>query len=252
MLTGYYQVLVALILIAVAVVLSLWQRARLEKDLLVATVRAFVQLVAIGYALEFIFDLNHPLLILLTIVIMMTVGAHTAAGRVKEVPSAFGIALLSISLGTFLTIGLMLLTRIISTEPKYVIPLAGMTIGNCMNAATLGLERIHAEIVGKKEKIEAILALGASSRQASLESCRVSVRGAMTPIVNIMKVIGLVQLPGAMTGMILAGASPVDAVRIQIVVVYMLASAVGIASLSATRLSLRSYFTKFHQLQEAQ
>jgi putative ABC transport system permease protein len=207
-------------------------------------------LVAVGYALEFIFGLNRVWLILLTILAMVIVGAHTAGRRTKTIVPGMRISAFSIGVGTFFTLGSMLILGIITLDPKYVIPLGGMIIGNSMNASALALERIDSEVKNKKAEIEQALALGATASQSMSKSYKATVKASMIPTLNLMKVVGLVQLPGAMTGMILAGASPLSAVLIQIIVVYMLISAVTITAVISTRLAQRGYFTKAHQLVE--
>ena len=248
---NFYHVLISLALVGVALGISRYEKIKVEKDIAIGTLRAFIQLVAVGYALEFIFDLNKLWLILLTILVMVIVGAHTAGRRTKTILPGMKISLLSIGGGTFFTLGSMLVLGIITIDPKYVIPLGGMIIGNSMNASALALERIDSEVKNRKAEIEQALALGATAVQAMSRSYKIAVKASMIPILNMMKVVGLVQLPGAMTGMILAGASPISAIMIQIIVVYMLISAVTITAVITTRLAQRGYFTKAHQLVEA-
>ena len=248
MIGGIKEVLLALVLVAVSIGISYFRKLDLEKDLLIGTLRSFVQLIAVGYALELVFDLNNLWLILLVILIMVLVGGQTAGSRTKGSLKGFTISAFSIGVGTFFTLGALLLLGVIPADPKYVIPLAGMTIGNSTNAAALALERMHSEMKNKKDQIEQALALGVTSTQAVEHSFKATVRAAMIPTLNLMKIVGLVQLPGAMTGMILAGASPLQAVKLQIIVVYMLICAVSIAAVITSRLSQSTYFTKYHQL----
>ena len=182
--------------------------------------------------------------------VMVLIGGHTAQRRTKSGNKGFIISTLSIGIGTFFTLGLMLILRIIDFEPKYVIPLAGMTVGNCTSASALALDRLDAEIRNKKSQIEVALALGATSKEAIQNSYRITIRTSLIPILNLMKMVGLVQLPGAMVGMILAGATPLSAVKIQIIVVYMLVGAITITAVLVAKLAQKGYFTKHHQLIE--
>lgn len=245
-----YDILASLALVGVAIGISLYEKVQLEKDILIGTIRTFVQLIAIGYALEIIFNLNKLYLILLTILVMVIIGGFTATRRSKSFFNGFSLSTFSIGLGTFFTIGLLLILKIITTDPKYMIPLAGMIVGNCMNASALALERIDSEVKSKKAQIEAALALGATSKQATERSFKNTVKAAMIPTLNMMKIVGIVQLPGAMTGMILAGASPISAVTIQIIVMYMLICSVTLTAILTTILASRKYFTLNHQLVE--
>lgn len=245
---GIKEVLLALILVGVSFGISFLKKLDLEKDLLIGTLRSFIQLIAVGYALELVFDLNNLWLILLVILIMVLVGGQTAGSRTKGSLKGFTISALSIGVGTFFTLGGLLLLGVINADPKYVIPLAGMTIGNSTTASALALERMHSEMKNKKDQIEQALSLGVTSSQAVEHSFKAAVGSAMIPTLNLMKIVGLVQLPGAMTGMILAGASPLQAVKLQIIVVYMLICAVSIAAVITAKLSQSTYFTKYHQL----
>ncbi len=245
---GFTEILLSLVLIALAIAVSLWWKIPVQKDMAIGSVRAFVQLIAIGYALKFIFDLESLWLIFGAILIMITVGSHTAAGKVKTHKGAFLIAFVSIMTGSAITLGLMLVLNIITLEAKYVIPLAGMIVGNSMNAAALTTDRITSDIRLNAPAIEAALALGKSWREASRPYQKSASIAGMLSILNFMKTVGLVALPGAMTGMILAGAEPLSAVLLQFIVGAMLLSAVTITSIVALELTVRRYFTVNHQL----
>lgn len=242
------DVALALVLVAIAVVLSRVRSLDLERDILVGTARAFVQLMAIGYLLNYIFDLRRLELVILLLVIMVLVGGHTSSRRAKRIRGGFLLAAGSIGLGTFVTLGLLISLGIITTEPRYVIPLAGMTIGNATRTCSLALERLRAELFSRAREVEAALALGAASHQAARHINRAAVRAAMVPLIDTLKIVGLIQFPGAMTGMILAGARPLEAVKIQLIVMYMLVAAALIASICMTLLALRRSFTRDHQL----
>jgi putative ABC transport system permease protein len=125
-----------------------------------------------------------------------------------------------------------------------------MILGNSLTGATLAVDRLTSEIRAHRLEIEAALSLGATARQAAEASVRAAVRAAMLPTINAMMVVGLVQLPGMMTGQILAGAPPDQAVRYQMVVMFMLSAAVALTSVIATLLAHRASFTPAQQLRE--
>src|SRR5947199_10091967 len=125
-----------------------------------------------------------------------------------------------------------------------------MILGNAMTGAALAVERLSSEIRARRLQIEAALSLGATSRQAADAAVRAAVKAALVPTINAMMVVGIVQLPGMMTGQILGGAAPEQAVRYQMVVMYMLAAAVALTSATATLLAYRASFTPAHQLRE--
>jgi putative ABC transport system permease protein len=135
-------------------------------------------------------------------------------------------------------------------EPHYLIPLAGMVIGNSMNGSTLAIERIDSEIQLRKMEIEAYLALGATARQAAGNCLKAAMKAALIPTINSMMVVGIVALPGMMTGQILSGTSPIIAVKYQIIIMYMIALSVAISSFILVNLRFNRYFTSDHRLKE--
>lgn len=242
------RVLLSAIFIVIAAAVSRWQRAGLERDLAVATIRSFVQLILIGYALELIFNQNNPLFTIGILAVMITIASITSGARVKQLPGATWIAAAAISVAALLTVGLLVTLGVFRFTPHDIIPIGGMIVGNSMNVATLVISRLADDVRVQRLVIESQLALGATSRQASMAQFRRAIRSAMTPVVDSTKSVGLITLPGAMTGMILAGASPLEAVRLQIIVMYMIVGAATFASLIAAFLTVRQFFTPHHQL----
>ncbi len=245
---SYGELGVALVLIVITVVLSRLERLGLEKDLLVGTIRSLVQLMAVGYVLEGIFRADKWYWVLLTLAVMTAVAGYTAAQRSKDIPGAKWIAVLSVGIGGLGTLAILVGLGIIEASPWYVIPISGMILGNSMNGASLAMNRISAEIKLRRLQIETALALGATSRQAADPALKAAAKAAMIPNINSMMTVGIVSLPGMMTGQIIAGQSPTEAVRYQIVVVYMITAAVTVASLAAALWSYRQFFTREHQL----
>ena len=243
------RVIISIVFVLVAVGVSKWQRADMEKDLLIATVRSFIQLILIGYALEIIFNQNNPIWTLLVLMVMTGIAARTTANRArKKTPHADWIALAAIGGGSALTLIILVVLRVFEFVPRDTIPIGGMIIGNSMTTATLIIVRLTADFHEQRGMIESMLALGATSREASLVQFRRSIRDALVPIVDTTKTVGLIKLPGAMTGMILAGASPLEAVQLQLIVMYMLVGAATFTGLIAAYLTYRQFFTVNHQL----
>lgn len=245
---SYGQLGIAFVLVAITLVLSRIERLGIEKDLLVGSVRSFAQLMAVGYVLQAIFSANKWYWVLLTLAVMTAVAGYTAAQRSKDIPRAKWIAVLSVGIGGLGTLGILVGLGIIEAAPWYVIPISGMILGNSMNGASLAMNRISAEIKLRRAQIETALALGATSRQAADPALKAAAKAAMIPNINSMMTVGIVSLPGMMTGQIIAGQAPTEAVRYQIVVTYMITAAVTVASLTAALWSYRQFFTKEHQL----
>ena len=241
------DVALALCLVGVAVVISAWQRPGLEGDLTVATVRSFVQLIAVGYVLAFIFR-GHGRLTVLALAVMVGSASITTRNRAKRVPRSGMIAVAAIATATAATLGLLVALGIVPTSARALIPLGSMIISGAMNTASLVMTRLHDDLASNRREVEARLSLGKTAHDAALPWLRSAIRGGMLPSVDSTKVVGLVALPGAMTGLILAGVSPQSAVRVQLVVMYMLLGGAAFAALVAAQLTQRRLFTKSHQL----
>jgi putative ABC transport system permease protein len=240
--------LLTLGLVAVAVALSLYQRLDLEKDIGVAVVRSFIQLAAIGYAISYIFALESLPAVVLLLAGMVGFAAWTSASRAKGMPRALPVAAGAIGVAAVATLGMLLVLQVVPPTAQYLIPLGGMVIGNSMNTASLTLTRVRDDVAEQRLKVEAALALGATSRQAVSPILKTALRSAMIPLIDSTKTTGIIFLPGAMVGMLIAGADPLEAVRLQIVVMYMLLGSVSIAAILVGLLSYRSFFTPRHQL----
>jgi putative ABC transport system permease protein len=245
---SYWNVAAALALVAIAMALSWRERLGLERDMTIACMRAFVQLMAIGYVIHLIFSAQSALWVALMIVAMLLFAAATSARRSRQLPGALGLMLVGIGGATLVTLGLMLVLGIIPTGARYVIPIGGMIVGNSMNVASVTAVRLLEDAHGLRPQIEAALALGASPRQSTQGLVRRAVRLAMVPIIDSTKTMGIVFLPGAMTGMILAGADPLDAVRLQVVVMFMLLAAVSVTATLVAWLAPGRLFTPQMQL----
>ena len=148
------------------------------------------------------------------------------------------------------TIGLVLALGIFHPRPRYLVPVGGMVIGNAMTAAAVSLNRLADEIRGSALRIEATLALGATSWEASRDLVTRSLRSGMITLIDSTKTTGIVFFPGTMVGMLLAGARPLDAVRLQLILLWSLLGSVALSSVLATGLGYRGFFTPAHQLRD--
>jgi putative ABC transport system permease protein len=240
----------SLALIALAIGVSLWRRAELEQDLAVAVLRSFVQLTAIGYVIQAIFDSDSLWLVAALLAVMVGFGAFTARSRAKAVPGALGPLVLALRAAAAITLGLVLALGVFEAEPRYLVPVGGMVIGNSMTAAAVALNRLADEMHGQAASIEAMLALGASSGQAARGILTRSLRSGMIPLIDSTKTTGIVFFPGTMVGMLVAGAEPIDAVRLQLILLWVLLGSVAIAALISVSLGYRGFFTSAHQLKE--
>jgi putative ABC transport system permease protein len=244
------EVAAALGLVAVAVLVSLWRRMRLEGDIAVAVARSFVQLTAVGFVIQLVFRERNLLLVVLLIAVMAVFGAFTARGRAASVPRAFAPLLIALALAGSGTLVLVVALGIFPPEPQYLVPVGGMVVGNSMTAAAVSLNRLGDEIAGSRRQLEATLALGATATQAARPIVRRSLRSGVIPLIDSTKTTGVIFFPGTMVGMLVAGAEPFDAVRLQLILLYVLLGSVAIASVTAVTLAQRNFFTPAHQLRE--
>jgi putative ABC transport system permease protein len=249
---SWFDLALAAALVLVAVAISTWQRLGLARAFAIGAVRATVQLIAVGYVLTFLISNRHWYLVLLALLVMLVAATATATDRQKA-----GRAALFVISGTAMLVGAGVTLAYVDAvvlrlhpwyDPQYLIPLFGMIIGNSMNGAALAAERLNGEMELRRGEVEAYLALGASPARASAEAVRRALVAAIMPTVNMLMVVGLVSLPGMMTGQIIAGSSPLTATRYQIVVVFMLAGAVAVTSVVVALWYRRTFFTPAEQL----
>jgi putative ABC transport system permease protein len=239
----------SLVLVAVAVAISWWRRLGLERRILWATVRAIVQLLAVGVALALVIDPAHPLVWSWLWVAAMTVYAgDVVRRRAPEIPQLLPLAAVAFVAATALTLGVVFGFGIVPAEGRTVVPLAGMMVGNAMNAAVLTARRTVEELRDKRGEIEARLALGQPASVAARPYLAAALRTALIPQIETTKAVGLVFLPGAMTGLILAGVEPVDAVLVQAVVMFLVLGAVATTSAVIGLGLVRRLFTADHRL----
>ena len=252
---------IAATLIVLDAGLSIWLNLRLHRQIVFASARMVVQLVAIGYVLRFIFSLNNPAATLLLVIVMVLIAAREVAARPEhrlKGQSNLLIGFVSIGLSTFLTATLALTTAIRPDpwfDPHYAIPLAGIILGNVLNSASLSLDSFLSSVRRERQAIEARLCLGESYGVAAAPLIREAIRRGLLPIINQMSAAGIVTLPGIMTGQILAGLDPLEAVKYQILLMFLLSggsglSALAISYLAAWRLTDERQRLRLDRLQE--
>lgn len=246
------QLALCLVFVVVAGVGSLALKLRLERDLLWGSVRTFAQLLLVGYVLQFVFQLNNPYVIVALYVWMIFWAAWTIRGRVQErTVSIFAPTFLSMVI-SYMVVAVFVTGAIVQVKPwytpQYFIPLGGMIVGNSMNAIAIALERLFSDLRKEREQIELAFCLGATYQEATSAILRDAIRAGMIPSINALMTVGLVSLPGMMTGQILAGANPTSAIKYQIIVMLMLVASTAIGAMIVVRVVQRLCFTKAHQM----
>ncbi|MGD2181914.1 ABC transporter permease [Lusitaniella coriacea] len=242
----------ALALIGIAIALSRFSNLGLEGQFAIGSLRALLQLTIAGYILGFVFALNNPFAVLLTLGVMLTVATLVTRNRIgKKLKRLLPVVLGSLLASTTLTLS-YIIVLIIQPEtwydPQYLIPLAGMILGNAMDTATLAGERLVSTINSTALEIETHLSLGATPQQAVAQPCRDAVRASLIPTLNRMSIVGLVSLPGMLTGQVLGGIDPLDAALYQILIFFAIAFANLVAVLLVTRGVSQQFFNQNMQL----
>lgn len=246
-----WQVALAALLILVNASVSLLLRLGMERRLLAAAVRTITQLVLIGLVLDWVFALGRVEIVLLLMAAMVLVAGVAAVRNTgHRYPGIWVNALVSMWASSWLVTAVALFGIVQVRpwyDPQYAIPLLGMVLGNTLNGISLGLDRLAEELKSRRGEVETLLALGASRWEAAQDAVRNAVRTGMIPILNSMMVVGIVSIPGMMTGQILAGVEPLAAVKYQIVIMFLIASGTALGTVSVVLLGYRRLFNARHQ-----
>lgn len=235
-------------LVVISLLISATQKLHLGKETIISVIRAIVQLIIVGFLLEYIFGLENPLFTTILLVIMIFNAAYNAAKRGGRLKDGLLISFVAIATGAVLTITVLVISGAIKYEPNQVIPVGGMIISNAMVALGLCYKQLTGSFRNRREEVETKLSLGADILPSSLEIIRDAIRTGMIPTIDSAKTLGIVSLPGMMTGLILGGVSPLIAIRFQIMVTFMMLSTTSISSVMACYLYYRNFFNERKQL----
>ena len=238
----------AVILVVIALLINLREKIGLEKDMLIGVFRAVVQLVVVGYVLTYVIKINQYWLTLLMILIIIFNAAANARKRAHSMPYGFWISLFAISISTGVTLALLILTGVIKFIPSQMVPISGMIASNVMIAIGLAYRSMYENFNDQRQAVLEKLALGATAKQASIEIVRRAIRTSLSPTIDSAKTVGLVSLPGMMSGLIFAGVDPTKAIMYQIMVTFMLLASTSIGSVIACYLMYPQYYNKDLQL----
>lgn len=236
--------LLTLIFVLIPLFLSKTLQLGLEKDTLIATVRSIIQLFAVGYVLQFIFDSENIIYIFLMVTLMIGAAAQNARKKGTSIKGITWKLVITFIVIEVLTQGILLGLQITPPTAQYIIPLSGMVIGNSMVLGILFLNRFTSEVASRREETELILSLGGTPKQAIQRSLLASIKASTIPTIESQKTIGLVQLPGMMSGQIIAGADPLQAVMFQLLILFLLLTTAIVTSIM---LGFLSYPTKFNE-----
>ena len=240
---GPWDLAIAAALILINAGLSLAMSLRMERSIAVAAGRMVVQLLAVGLILEWVFGLSHPLAVMgLGLAMALLAGREAVARQSLRFRGIYPVGW-GVMVGSSFLVTAVALLGILEAEPwyrpQYAVPLLGMILGNTLNGIALGMDRALTGLLRERRHLELLLALGATRREAIRGLARNAVRVGITPIINAMSVAGIVSLPGMMTGQILSGTPPVEAVKYQILMFFLIAAGTALGTVGAVVGSLR-------------
>lgn len=235
-------------LIAIPVFISYKEHLGLEKEIIVSMLRAIIQLVIVGYVLDFVFGLDKPVFTMILVLIMIVNAAINTKKRGAGIDNAVKISFVSLLVGTTITLTVLVISGAIEFVPNDIIPVSGMIVSNSMIAIGLSYINLNNSFKNRRSEVEVKLSLGADIKEASKNIIRESMKMAIMPTIDSAKTLGIVSLPGMMTGLILAGQSPLVAIKFQIMVTFMILSSSSISSMMATYMSYKSFFNSRKQL----
>ncbi len=219
-----YKFLFSYLMVITALYYAYRERLGIEKTLFINSVRAFIQLLFLGYILTFVFHLNSPFELIGILFLMILFASYTAQSRVKLKEKGYSTAFLTILLSSSIVIASLLIFGIVSFKPNEIIPVGGMIIGNALNVYTIAVDRMKGEVENSIDIIENIVALGGRLKDAFSLIGKKSVKAAMIPVTNMLQTVGIIHIPGITTGMLIAGADPFTAVSYQLAIMYMVVS----------------------------
>ncbi len=247
----YTRVAFAALLICINALLSYSLQLGLGKTLLIASARTVAQLLLIGLVLQWVFQVDRWYIVIALLSLMTVIAGITAVQRnERRFRGIWFNTIVAIWASSWIITAYAILI-VVDVEPwyrpQYVVPLLGMILGNSMTGSSIGLATLTENLASQRPQVEMALTLGATRWEAAQEPVRKAIRTGMIPIINSMMIVGLVSLPGMMTGQLLSGTSPIEAVKYQIVIMFLIASATALGTVTVVLLSYLRFFNHHHQ-----
>lgn len=250
---GYAQLAIATLLVVFCGIISIGLQLKLEKQLALGATRTIVQLLIVGYVLQYVFKVRSPYIVVGLALVMVGFATQAAVGRSKLAYPGIRVQSFFTLTASGLLTSFVVTSAVIQVHPwyraQYLIPLMGMILGNSLTGISIALDQLLSDLTERANFIEMELAHGASAWEAARAPLHDAVRRGMIPTINGMMVVGIVSLPGMMTGQILAGSDPIEAVKYQIVVMFMLSAATALGCMTIVLLAYRKLFNSRHQLE---
>jgi putative ABC transport system permease protein len=241
----WLEIAASLVLVVFTIGLGLWLQLGITRRIVVASGRAAVQLIAVGYLIRFIVDADDATAFAwIWVVAMVVVTAIVARRRTPELNDIFQIALVAIGVATGVCLAVIFGLGVLDLEPLTLVVIAGITIGNTLPSVVLAANRVAAALQDDRAQVEGLLALGFDATGVVRFFGGRIVRTALIPQIERTNVVGLIALPGAMTGLLLAGVDPLDAVLLQLVVMYLVLGSATASVVLTVVMTLRRSLTR--------
>jgi len=248
---SFWQLAIAASLVVISGLISLLMQLGLERRLLLAAARTVVQLSLLGLVLEWIFSVGRWHYVIALMVAMTLVAGLSAVRRTERRYAGLLIDSVIAIWASSWCVTAVALFAVVQVPSQYLvqysIPLLGMILHNTLNGISLGIDRFGSELAAKRDEVETLLALGATRWEAAREPIRQAVRTGMIPTINSMMVVGIVSIPGMMTGQLLAGVKPLQAGMYQMVIMFLIAAGASLGTVGVVLLGYRRLFTPDHQ-----
>ena len=245
-----WRLALAYVLFIVVFSITWWKKLHLEKDLVHSVVRMTLQLILMGFLLTYIFEIRLWFVMTLLFLVMIFFATQTIVKRSGiSFRGVYRILFFSILCGGGVVFFFFILVVVHNQpwyDPRYFIPLAGMIIGNSMNGSALALERFYDDVKIRRKEIETLVSFGATAEEASKDAFRKAFRSSLVPTLTSMTGMGIVFLPGMMTGQILGGSPPLTAIKYQMAIMAAILGSVSLTGFFILNLASRHFFDKFH------
>ncbi len=248
---SYWQLALAASLMVVCGAISVALRLGLQRRLAVGTIRTVVQLLLLGLVLRWVFAAGQWYYAVAMMTVMTVVAGVAAVRRVERRYAGLlmdSVLAIWASAWCVTAVGVFGVVQVpIEQLAQYGIPLLGMVLHNTLTGISLGIDRLGSELAGRRDEVETLLALGATRWEAAQDAVRQAVRTGLIPTLNTMMVLGVVSIPGMMTGQLLAGVDPIQAALYQMVIMFLIAAGTSLGTMAVGLLGYRRLFNADHQ-----
>ncbi|MBD3405258.1 MAG: iron export ABC transporter permease subunit FetB [Candidatus Lokiarchaeota archaeon] len=245
---AFYSYLTAMVFLVALIIISKWQGVEIANKLVVGTIRGTIQIILMALILIEIFNLENILIIFLVLTFMSFFAAYTVQDNLDDIPNSFKVALPSILVSSLSVMGVAVLLGVVETTGEFIVPMGGMIIGNSMGLTSLVIERMWSTAQKQRGLLETALALGASPVQATENTIQESIRSSLLPNLNRYASLGVVSIPGLMSGMIIGGLNPLAAALYQVLIFILIFLSAIISGIIVSRLFLKEMFNERFQL----